>query len=75
MNSFQYQTFLTVKSLCAQNGVLSISGVPSLAEEGNVSIGLGAESGKPRIIINLNRVKSENHELSAQLLESSKIVR
>ncbi len=64
-----------VKSFCARNGVLSISGVPSLAEQGHVSIGLGAESGKPKIIINLNRVKRENHELSAQLLELSKIVR
>ena len=63
-----------VKPLCAEHGVLSISGVPALAEEGEVSVGLGTENGRPRIVVNLGRAKSENHQFAADLLRLSKVV-
>lgn len=64
-----------VKELCAENGVLSISGLPSLAEEGDVSISIGTKGRKPQIIIHMGRVRAEGHELSAEILKLAKLIR
>ena len=55
--------------------ILSISGVPELAEKGEVSVALGIENDKPKIIVNLERAKSEGHQLSADLLKLAKIIK
>ena len=64
----------STKQQSASKGILSISGVPSYAENGSVSIGLGVEDGKPKIIINMSQLKAEKQELSADLLKIAKII-
>ena len=62
------------KAQSASKGVLSISGVPSNAEEGKVAVGIGVEGGKPKIIINMAQLKAEGQELSADLLKIAKVI-
>ena len=64
-----------IKKLCIEKSILSISGVPELAEEGEVSVALGIENDKPKIIVNLEQVKAEGHQLSADLLKLAKIIK
>ena len=54
--------------------VFSVSGAPSLAEKGEVSLAIGIESGKPRILLNKKKVESEGQELSPELLKIAKIL-
>ena len=54
--------------------VLSITGVTSYVESGKVSVGIGTEGGKPKIIVNISQLKSEGHELSVDLLKLAKII-
>jgi hypothetical protein len=59
----------------AERAVLSISGVPALAQRGNVSIALGTRGdGKPEIIVHLGRLKTEKHDISAELLKVARII-
>jgi hypothetical protein len=62
------------KSSSAKAGVLSVSGIPSNAEKGLVSVALGIEDGRPKIIINKTQLKAEGHELSADLLMLARII-
>jgi YfiR/HmsC-like len=64
----------SLKSQSASKGVLSISGVTSYVENGNVAIGLGVEGGKPKIIINMSQLKAEGQELSSDLLKIAKVI-
>lgn len=64
----------TTKQQSAANKVLSISGVASYAENGNVAISLGTEGGKPKIIINMTQLKAEGQEMSSELLKIAKII-
>ena len=64
----------SAKSLCVRNSLLSISGVTSLVEEGAVAVGIGTESGKPKIVVTLGVLKSEGHELSADVLKMARII-
>jgi len=62
------------KAASAKAGVISLSGVPGLAEKGQVAVGIGSEGGKPKIIVHLGQLKAEGHELSADLLKLAKVV-
>ncbi len=62
------------KQICQKNGILSITGVPSLVESGEASIGLSVLNNKPRIIVHLKQLKAEGHELSANLLQLAKVI-
>jgi len=62
------------KQVCSQKGVLSISGVPSYAETGGVSVALSVENGKPQISINMKELKAEGQDMSADLLRLAKII-
>ncbi|MBN1302615.1 MAG: YfiR family protein [Melioribacteraceae bacterium] len=62
------------KSQTAGKGVLSISGVGSYAEKGDVAIGIGVEGGKPKIIIHFAQLKAEGQEISADLLKIAKVI-
>ncbi|MGE5810269.1 MAG: YfiR family protein [Ignavibacteria bacterium] len=64
----------STKQQTSSKGVLSISGIPSFVEEGKVSIGIGTEGGKPKILINLTQLKAEGHEVSADLLQIAKVI-
>ncbi len=63
-----------VKSFCSENGVLSISGLPTLAADGHVSIGLGNRGGSPEIFINKSRLKAEKHKLSSHILKLATLI-
>lgn len=63
------------KQFCTDAGVLSISGTPSLSEAGHVSVSTDPEAGGSQIVVNLSRMKEEKHELSAELLRISRVVR
>ncbi len=64
-----------VAQFCVENGILSISGLPPLAEEGHVSISIDKSEQQPRIIVNLQRLKAEGHTLSADVLKLAKVIR
>ena len=55
-------------------GILFISGSQAYVEGGKVSIGLGIEGGKPKIIVNMGKLKAEGQELSADLLKIAKVI-
>jgi hypothetical protein len=63
-----------VEPFCTSGGILSISGVPSFADRGDVSVSIGEQNNRPQIIINLNRLRSEGHELSAELLKLARVI-
>lgn len=65
-----------VKKACIDKGALSVSGQPSYAENGEVSVSIGVrEDGKPLIIIHLAELKAQGHDFSAELLKLAKVVR
>jgi hypothetical protein len=63
-----------VKNLCQKSGILTITGVPSLVESGEASVGLSVIENKPKIIVHLKQLKAEGHELSANLLQLAKVI-
>lgn len=66
----------SLKRLCVEKKVLSVSGFPGLAESGDVSVAIGLrEDGKPQIVVHLAQTKAEGHEFSAELLKLAKVVR
>jgi hypothetical protein len=62
------------KQICQKNGILSITGMPSLVESGEASVGLSVMDNKPKIIVHLRQLKAEGHELSSNLLQLAKII-
>lgn len=64
----------SIKSQSAAKGVLTISGVTSFVESGNVAVGIGVDGGKPKIVINMSQLKAESQELSADLLKIAKVI-
>jgi hypothetical protein len=64
----------SVKRLCQQNRVLSISAVPELVESGDFSIGIGANDGRPQILVNLSQLEAEGHQLSSELLKLARVI-
>lgn len=63
-----------VAAMCAAHRVLSISGASEQAEEGAVAVAVGAFEGKPKIYVNLKRLKSDAHELSPDILKLAKVI-
>ncbi|MBN1960323.1 MAG: DUF4154 domain-containing protein [Deltaproteobacteria bacterium] len=65
----------SIKALCANRSVLSISGYSELAESGSVSIALGIAKGRPEIIVNMKRLKIDGHEISSDLLALARVIK
>jgi hypothetical protein len=65
----------TVKAFATAKGYLSISGAPSLAEAGHVSVSVDVAGERPEIVVNLSRLQSERHELSSELLNLARVIR
>ena len=64
------------KKLSAENSLLSITGVPSMVEAGEVSVGVGVkEDGRSEIVVHLGRLKIEGHELSSTLLGLARVIK
>jgi hypothetical protein len=51
-----------VKEFCKTNGVLSISGFPNQARNGDVSISMDAVNDAPKVIVNPDRLKLEKQD-------------
>jgi len=64
-----------VAVLCAEKRMLTVSGLPALAENGEVAIGIGGNDDAPEILVHLGRVKAEQHELSSELLSLARVIR
>ncbi len=64
-----------IKQFCTDAGVLSISGTPSFAEAGDVSVSTDSKAGGSQIVVNISRMREEKHELSADLLRIARVVR
>jgi hypothetical protein len=64
----------STKQLCQKNGILSITGIPSLVESGEASVGLSVVDSKPKIVVHLKELRSEGHDLSSYLLQLARII-
>jgi hypothetical protein len=53
---------------CQSNKILSITGIPKFVNEG-VTLGIGVEKGKPKILLNLSSTKAENINWNPQILK------
>lgn len=65
----------TVNAFAAAHGFLSVSGLPSLAESGRVSVSVDIAAGRPEVIVNMPRLTTEGHELSSELLKLARVIR
>jgi len=63
------------KQQYASKGVLSICGSSIDVEDGKISIGLGLEGGKPKIIVNMGQLKAEGQELSSDVLKMAYVIK
>jgi len=83
-DKFQTQSKITVlyvskssKSIvshCNNRGVLCISATPEDVQENLAAISIYSENNKPKIIINMSVLKSQNHEISSEVLKLATIV-
>ena len=65
-----------VKRVLAEKKALSVTGLPTMVEKGDVAVGIGLrDDGKPQIIVHLLQLKAEGHEFSAEMLKLAKVVR
>ncbi len=63
------------QAFCAERGILSLSAAVALTVGGKVSVSVGTKvDGKPKIVVNLSRMKTEGHSLSADLLRLSTVI-
>jgi hypothetical protein len=53
---------------CQSNKILSITGIPQFVNEG-VTLGIGVEKGKPKILLNLSSTKAEDINWNPQILK------
>lgn len=64
----------STQRLCEKHGILSVSAKPEPVESGAVTLNLGVnDEGRPQILINLKRMKTERHDFSSDLLQLAKI--
>jgi hypothetical protein len=63
-----------VSGYCTEKRVLSISGVPELAENGSVAVSIGEDDSRPQIIVHMKRLQDEGHSFSAQLLKLARVI-
>ena len=66
---------VSLKRLCEQRGLLSITGTPEMVESGEASIGLEMKRYQPKIIVHLEQLKAEGHSLSSKVLKLARVIR
>ena len=66
-----------VVEFTARKGFLSISEAPEIVELGYASVGIDVDvaTDRPEIVVNLERLGNENHELSSELLSLARVIR
>jgi len=67
--------YAAVKAFATSRAFLSVSGLPSLAESGEVSVSVDMAAGRPEIVVNMPRLTAEGHELSSELLRLARVIR
>ncbi len=67
--------YLAAQDFAVRKGFLSISGLPSLVESGQVAVGVDRNGGRTQVVVNIPRLSAEGHELSAELLKLARIIR
>lgn len=65
---------MNADKICAQNRILSITGIPTLTRNGKASIALGTKNGKASIIVHRQQLKNESQEMSAELLQMAQVI-
>ena len=65
----------TNSSACKTHKKLSIAGMAKSAESGDVSVALGLVNNKPRLFVNMSSLLNEEHDLSANVLKISQVLR
>jgi hypothetical protein len=55
------------------NKILSITGIPELAELG-ISMGIGVSGGKPEVLLNMSSSKAEGRDWNPAILKIAKII-
>jgi hypothetical protein len=64
----------SIVSQCNTKGVLCVSSTPDDVQENLAAISIYSENNKPKIIINMTVLKSQNHEVSSEVLKLATIV-
>lgn len=67
--------YAAVDAFAREHGFLSISGMPSLVETGQVSVSVDMANSRPQVVVNMARLTAERHELSSELLKLARIIR
>ena len=67
--------YAAVDAFATTRGFLSVSGLPSLAESGQVSVSVDMSGGRPQIVVNMPQLTAEGHELSSELLKLARVIR
>lgn len=63
------------QKFCEDKGILSVTGMPSLVENGQSTVSIGIEAGKPKVFIHLTRSKTEKQEFSSDLFKVARVYR
>lgn len=64
-----------VTAWCFEQGILTLSADERLVRQGRVAIGLTLAKQRPKIVVHLERLRDEGHEVSAELLKLSEVIR
>ena len=67
--------FDAVNRFAESRSFLSVSGLPSLAESGRVSVSVDMDGSRPEVVVNMPRLSAEGHELSSELLKLARVIR
>lgn len=62
-----------IAPLCASGKVLSVTGDSAIYQGGGAAVAIGIAEGKPKIMVNLKRLRADGHELSGELLKLAQV--
>ena len=63
-----------IGDFCYQNKIITATGVSSFVEQGYACFSVTLENDKPKLVVNLNKMKDEGHQFSASYLKMAKII-
>ena len=64
----------SIVSQCNSKGILCLSSTPDDVQENLAALSIYSENNKPKIIVNMLVLKSQNHEISSEVLKLATIV-
>ncbi len=63
-----------IGEFCYTHKIITATGVPAFVEKGYACFFVMLENNKPKLVVNLNKMKDEGHQFSASYLKMAKIV-